>query len=63
MLKVNTIGWQLKIRKKSKGQYRMDNQKTKAIRGTRHRTMTNETKKNKEKKHIVFYCGSNDLVV
>jgi hypothetical protein len=29
---------------------RMDNPKTKAIRGTRHRTMTNETKKKKEKK-------------
>ena len=39
----------------------MDNQKTKAIRGTRHRTMTNETKKKKQKKtHIIFYCGSND---
>jgi hypothetical protein len=30
MLKVNTIGWKLKIRKKSRRQYRMDNQKTKA---------------------------------
>ena len=46
----------------------MDNPKTKAIRGTRHRTMTNETKKNKEKKNIwssivAVMTTPNELVV
>ena len=39
----------------------MDNPKTKAIRGTRHRTMTNETKKNVEYNIVDHQSSSFDF--